>query len=192
MEGRGDLNRLHAVVDDLDLVPVLAQEHAKGIGPVEVVVRDEDAVSMWRLGGGGRRRGNTADLLPRPERRGQVNYELRALTSPRAVHLHRASVKPHEMLHEGETDPQSARGAIERGVDLHESVEDLREVLGRDANPVIPDADDGLSIAPRLVHAQPDVAVRRGKLRGIAQQVAEDLLETKGIRFQDHGFGGKG
>src|SRR5262249_41349072 len=106
--------------------------------------------------------------------------------------LYRASVKPHEMLHEGETDPQSARGAIERGVDLHESVEDLREVLGRDADLVIPHADDDLPVAPRFLHAQPDVTVRRGELRGIAQQVAEDLLETKGIRLQDHRLGGKG
>ena len=67
---------------------------------------------------------------------GSPNGSVTVNTAPGArsplVHLDRAAMQRHQLLHQREPDPRSRLGARERLVHLIEALEDVRQMLGRE------------------------------------------------------------
>ena len=92
-----------------------------------------------------------------------------------AVHLHQA-------LDQAQADAQPALGAVEAPLGLHEQVEDVRQLLGGDADARVPDPEHRAPPSRPAVSA--DVAARVGVLGGVVQQVVEDLLQPGRVGVQ--------
>ena len=96
---------------------------------------------------------------------------LDAVTRP-TVHL-------GEFLHDGEPDAQPAFRAGDRTLALREQLEHVGQLLGRDADAVVPHLDDDvLAFEPG---GQPDPAPALGVLGGVRQQVHDDLLDSRRV-----------
>ena len=95
----------------------------------------------------------------------------------------------HERLDQRQSQPQAAGGALERGVNLEEPIEDPADLLVSDANAVIDDADDGT--ASVRLDGQAHVAAPRRELGGVAQQVMNDLRQARGSAATTIGAVGK-
>ena len=88
----------------------------------------------------------------------------------------RAAVHLDELLDDRQPDAEPALGAGERAVPLGEELEHLGELLGRDADAPVPDADDDL-VRPRcgpMSRMWPAVLAVLGR---VVQQVHHHLLE---------------
>src|SRR5512135_2392590 len=82
---------------------------------------------------------------------GEADHELAPLALPGAGSGDAPVVHLDEAPHQGESDPESPLAAVERAVGLGEQVEDARQQLGRDADPVVAYPDHGgLSFATGL------------------------------------------
>ena len=122
-------------------------------------------------------------------RHGQVHDELAALAEPRAARLDVAAVHPDEVAHDRQPDAEPAARPVERRVALREEVEDEGQEIGRDADPRVPDPDrDAVALALRR---QPDGATPRRVLGGVAQQIADDLRQTRRIGVEAHRVAGQ-
>ena len=74
-----------------------------------------------------------------------------------------------QAAHQRQADAEPALCAAVRAIDLREHVEHRRELVGRDADAVVADGDDGAAVAPSA--AAPDVAAGVGVLGGVVEQV---------------------
>jgi hypothetical protein len=85
-------------------------------------------------------------------------------------------VEVHEALHHGEAQAHATLGAIEAAIDLGEELEHAVEHLARNADAAVPNAQKGvIAIA---VNVDAHRAALLGVLDGVADQVADDLLEA--------------
>src|SRR5581483_11872012 len=99
-----------------------------------------------------------------------------------AVHFDQAA-------YQGEPDAEPSLSPAVCAVPLGEQVEHLGQHVGRDAHAVVPHGQDGIrAVAPGR---EPDVAPRLGVLRGVVEQVGNDLRETYRIGVQDQRVGWK-
>jgi hypothetical protein len=97
----------------------------------------------------------------------------------------------HEAAREHEADAEPTRGVIQPMRATAEEVEDVPQVGGRDPDPIVHDAHDGLTF--RGDGRDPDLPARVRVGSGIVQQVREHLPQTdnvaidrqRGIRQRD-------
>ncbi|HBJ87525.1 MAG TPA: hypothetical protein DDZ88_27440 [Verrucomicrobiales bacterium] len=80
--------------------------------------------------------------------------------------------------------------AIQRTAALHEQIEDARQQLGGDADAVVTHGDDdlgrfGVCGAPG---AERDVGALAAVFAGVAEEIAQDLLQPRGVGIQKHRF----
>ena len=97
------------------------------------------------------------------------------------MRLDTAAVQQGEVLHQGQSDPETALRARPRARALDEDVEHVRQKLGRDSRAVVEHAHGRGPLVPFC--QQPDGAAAGGVLRSIRQQVAEDLREPRDVRI---------
>src|SRR5256714_2650953 len=171
---------------DGDFVSLEAQQSRERSRGIDVVVHDQYALRTAGLAcrrGDGFGRGNV--------RQRQPHDELAARAGAVASCLDRAAVQLDETAHQREPNAQTALGAVERGVPLHEDIEHAREGVRGDAVAVIADADPDLllPVIQRGVH--PDVPTVGRELDGVVHQVPDGLLQAHGIGEHHDGRGGE-
>src|SRR5690606_928671 len=101
--------------------------------------------------------------------------------------LHPPAVHLDDLLHDGEAEAEAAARARRGRVFLTETLEELREELGRDADPFV--AYDDLDTVARGVQHDLDPAALRRELDRVVHQVPHDLLQARRVAPQD-GSGG--
>ena len=131
--------------------------------------RDRSAATGLSTSSGSR----TRNSLPRP------GPSLRASTVPPCM-LDQAA-------HERQADAESALRSPRRSIDLHEHVEHLRQRVRRDADAVVLDADHRLAVL--AARADRDAAAVIGVLRGVVEQVGEDLRQPHRIAADEQRLG---
>ena len=120
-------------------------------------------------------------------RGGQADGELAPLAGAFALGGDAPAVHLDELLDERQADAEPAFGAGHRPVPLGEEVEDAGQQLGRDAHARVPDLDDDVvALAPGR---EPDAAPGVGILRGVRQEVDEDLLEPQRVGLEPQAAG---
>src|SRR5690606_18591986 len=109
----------------------------------------------------------------------EKDHELAPLAVPLAPRLDGPAVEMDEIPHQGEPDPKTAASAAVPSVDLGEHVEDPLQHLGRDSDPVVLHRDaDGSFVG---FDGEPDPTAWARVLRGVVEQVREDLCQSDGI-----------
>ena len=91
----------------------------------------------------------------------------------------RSAVQRDQVLHQREADAQAALRAIGRARRLLEQVEDPRQHLGGDADPVVLHGQDQLPVVRG--DAELDVAAGIGVAGGVGQQIGDHLREADRI-----------
>ena len=130
------------------------------------------ACFFWRFGA-------DASAFRRPAA-GQSYRERRALADARALRVHRAAMHPDQVVHDSQTQPETAMGARCAAVALTETFEHVRQEIRIDAASGIchDDLDEpGL----RAANGHLDTTACRREPHGIRQQVPDDLLQPAGI-----------
>src|SRR6266576_1035109 len=94
----------------------------------------------------------------------------------------------HQVLHDRQAEPGPAFLAGAAGVDAIESLENAREVLGRDARAGVADAQD--SVSAHALCDDADFAASRRVSQRIVVQVGEDLPQRFGIAVEGRGIRG--
>ena len=102
--------------------------------------------------------------------------EFGPVAQPLARDGDRAAVQLDQAMDERQADPQAALRPIQRLVRLDEEFEDVLLHLGRDPDARVADPQDGPVVLPG--QADRDPAPRLGVLRGVVQQVGDDLLQA--------------
>src|SRR5829696_7618623 len=120
-----------------------------------------------------------------------------------ALDVDRAPVQVHVLERDGQPEPGAAEGPGPVHVGAVEALEDVGQVLGRDALALVGDGDDHVTTTP--AHPDPDVALDRlveqaaevdldrlqvdhgGVEAADLQQVLEQVLEPLQLAFQQHG-----
>src|SRR4029077_15527103 len=78
---------------------------------------------------------------------GQTNGKLTSLPDAGTRRSHASPVQLHEVAHQCETDAEPRFGARRRLIRLLEQIEYVRLGVGRDTDPGVADASDGLTVA---------------------------------------------
>src|SRR3989449_6197261 len=113
-----------SVEGHLHLVTPALEHRGEALGRVLMVLHEEDIETAGgRAGRSGRRCGGELGK-PGRERR-QPRHELAALLEPGAPRLDSPAVQLDQRAYERESDAEPAARAVERGVALHEEVEDV-------------------------------------------------------------------
>ena len=115
------------------------------------------------------------------ERR-QAYLELAPVTEPLAARFDRSAVHLHHRLDQRQADAQPVARAFQGRVHLGEHLEEVRKLLGRDADAVVPHAHDHLRAF--VGDRQPDVAAPVGELARVVEQVADHLRQPRGVGAQ--------
>ncbi len=84
-----------------------------------------------------------------------------------------------QAANESQADSEAAAGAVERMVGLHEKIEDLVLHVGRDADSVVAYLQHGAPV--QGTQRDGDPATGLGVLRGVGEQVRDDLFEPRGV-----------
>ena len=98
----------------------------------------------------------------------------------------RSAVELDQAAHDGQSDAESALGAIERLVGLRKEIEDGRRQIVGNADPVVAHTKDHFGAVP--LDRELDAAPFIGVLRGVVQQVPQDLRETRGVGMHPERF----
>ena len=151
---------------------------ARGVAAVRLGVRP-CASWAWRSPPS-RRRAPSARSSRRRRGRRQADRDRRAVADPRCGG-DRAAMGRDDLARDEQPEPQTGRPLrmAQPGIGLEHD----RQVLGRDAVPVVPDVDD--REAARAADRDVDPARATGVLDGVRQQVQEDLLEAAGVATHD-------
>src|SRR5690606_29988011 len=162
---------LSRAVNRLDFVTVELENETQARGRIAIVVDDEHAPSGPR--GCGLLR---LARMRAARRERQLDDELAASSEAGALRPDRAVMERHELSAQREADPDSA-AARARAVlgHLAEHLEHVVELIHRDAVAVVLDADDRGVVLDS--GRDPDRAADLGVLRGVAEQVAENLSQ---------------
>ena len=96
-------------------------------------------------------------------------------------------MQPHQFLHEGQADARAFVRAGARVGDAVEALEEVRQLVCRDARPGV--AHPKRHVIPTPGQADSDLA-REGKLEGVREQVEDDLLPHVAIHVDGFGNGG--
>ncbi len=99
-----------------------------------------------------------------------------------AVDLNRAALQLDEFLHERKADADALAGPA--GITLIEAVEDVRELIARDAGARVRDNDFGRILRDGAADADGDGAAARRELERVGEQVVDDLLDHLAIEIQ--------
>ena len=91
----------------------------------------------------------------------------------------RAAVQHHQLAGECQTDAEAAAAPRPRAIGLREQVEHALELLGGDTNTAVAHAND--DVATLAAHRQPDFRIGRAVLRGVVEQVTDDLRQADRI-----------
>ena len=168
----------------VDVVAGQLQQHREAVCRVPVVVHDQNATwdALTRVG---RQRARAAGPA-RPGQQRQTHNELTALTDTRAAGFDCAAVHFHQILDQGQTEPQPAARALQRRIDLREHLEDSAKLVGGDADARVPDSDDRLLAF--LLDREPDATALVGELAGVVQEVAHHLSQPDRVAVDVHGI----
>ena len=119
----------------------------------------------------------------------QPEGEARAAAQAFRVRAHPSAVQLRERTHNREPEPEPAVLPRRRAVGLPETVEDVRQKLGRDAYPRIRHLYQRLAaFGP---HARRDAPALRRELDGVRQEVPDDLLKAERRTLHDDGARGE-
>ena len=121
---------------------------------------------------------------------GKAHDELAPLPGPGARNRDRPAMQLDQTSHERQSDPEPAPRTIQRMVRLHEEIEDVFLHLGRDADPGVSHSQHGLVALSR--QRERDLAAGLGVLRGVVQQVRDDLLQAGRVAFDRGRLGREG
>ena len=148
-------------------------EEAQHLGRIDVVIDDLDAQRPPGAGRGGFRfvRGD-------PCRRGggKPDFHFGALAHAGAAHVDPAVVHFNQPVCERQADAQTAGRSIENVPFLVKHLEQVRERLGRDADPGVADAQ--YRVTAFHVRGHRDLSTARRELHRIVQHVREHLYEA--------------
>src|SRR6185503_19272183 len=114
--------------------------------------------------------------------RGQADLDLAALALTLAGCGHGPAVCLHEPPHETQPYAEPSVEARGRTIALGEHLEDPLHHLGRDSDPVVPDADYERPVLRSRIEADP-AAVRR-ELGRVPEEVRENLGEPRAVAVQ--------
>ncbi len=112
----------------------------------------------------------------------ETNREFGAAAKSIAAHVDRSIVHLDQRLHERQADAETVARSLQRRIHLREHLEEIRQMLGGNADPVIAHADNRLLAL--VLDRQPDVTVLVGELASVVQQVADNLRQPRGIGMQ--------
>ena len=87
--------------------------------------------------------------------------------------------------HQAQSQPQSPATATERAVGLREGFEDPSQIACRNADSVVTDGEHGF--IPLLFEGESDLSARFGVFGGILQQIADYLVQSVRIAFDEDG-----
>ena len=172
LESEGRLDALQPIRRHMNLV-ALQFEHVLEHGRRVLVVLDDqhatlgDVVQRARL---------HMDGLGRQRQR---HDELRPLPLAFALRSDSAAVKLDQALHQRQPEAETAARTVKTRVRLHERLEHPVHEVGRDADAIVADADDGL-VSPSLERHQ-HMTARVGELAGVPEQVSEHLRQSLSI-----------
>jgi hypothetical protein len=93
-------------------------------------------------------------------------------------------VQLHQRLHQHEPDADAALGAVQRRAHLREHAEQAGQMLAGDPDAVVTHRDR--EPVPLALRGEQDAAAGIGVLRGVGQQIADDLRQSRGVRVQPH------
>src|SRR5262249_36957052 len=108
----------------------------------------------------------------------QADQEFTSLPRPVAAGADRAAVHLDQAAHDREPDTQSDL-VIARRLELRKQIENMRELIRRDADAVIAHPD--LHFRTPLLRTQGNPAAAPGVLSGVAQYVADCLSEAQRV-----------
>src|SRR5581483_11666257 len=108
--------------------------------------------------------------------KGKLHVERAAQAWACASYGDSSAVQLDQALDQRQADAQATLGAIEPAVGLGEQVEHMRQQVRGDTHAVVLHPDARPSIEP--CQGQHDFAAFLGELRGVAEQVADDLYQT--------------
>src|SRR5262245_49336788 len=91
----------------------------------------------------------------------------------------------HQLLGDGESQPQPAVSAVEAALGLAERLEYERKEIGRDPRPGV--GDDDFDVCAVATKRSDDPAVLARKLDGVRQKIPEDLLQPRGVCPEEAG-----
>ncbi len=109
----------------------------------------------------------------------QMNRHLCTPAGTVASGCHSPSVHVHEPAHERQADAKTSRRPIEAAIGVREQIEHLRQRLRRDARTIVRNAEHGL--VTLAFGAELDAATLGRELRGIVQDIRDDLRQTREI-----------
>ena len=118
--------------------------------------------------------------------RRQTHGEYAAAASASGRRLHRAAVKLDEPANEGEANAESGPPLTPPLHPLHEQVEDSRQQLRLNPDPVVLYRHD--DVGAIVLDPNRDRSARRRVLHGVAEQVHDHLLDAVGIRIDPRGL----
>jgi hypothetical protein len=114
---------------------------------------------------------------------GQPHDELGPPPNPLAASIDPAVVHLDQPPHKRQPDPQPALCLLQRPIHLTEHVEDVGQLVGRDADAGVLDRHH--HVAPLPLGGQPDLAPTVVVLGGVVQQVGEHLSEPGRVGVHD-------
>ena len=114
----------------------------------------------------------------------QVHDELAAAAQSLAANLDAPAVQRHQPLDQRQADAEAAFGAIDGRIHLREHREQARHHFCGETDAVVADGNHQLGILQARIELDASFGIR--VLRGIGEQVADDLREPQRIRLQPH------
>src|SRR4029450_8536053 len=109
----------------------------------------------------------------------QTNDEFTALAGSTTVRANVAAMQIDQSPHQREPYPETSLGASQRRVHLGEEVEDIVQSLRGNSGAAVENPDHAVLRLPR--ERDRDRSIRRRVLPGVAQQVADHLLQPERI-----------
>src|SRR6185437_1978014 len=150
------------------------EHHAESLAGVAIVL-DEENAPRRSCEPGARLRG----LNGRWDDARYLDGERAPPTWPVAGGADAAAMQLDEPTHQSEADAETALSAVEGALALHEGLEDLRQQLGRNAEPIVAHTKHGLAVPGAECH--PDYTARRRVLDRVRQYVGNDLIDAHRI-----------
>src|ERR1043166_5844544 len=161
------LERLHSVVCARHFMTQHLEHHRETDRRISIVVRNENAMSCCRLLRFVIRFHFAVRLRNDHER--QPHDELSALSRPVATHFNTAAVHLHQLTNQRQTNSQPTLRTLDGAIDLHEDVEDVRQLVRRNSDTRVAHSDDDLIAL--LLRLKPDLASFFTVFRGVVKQV---------------------
>src|SRR6266436_466532 len=101
---------------------------------------------------------------------------------PRALHFNFTAMSFNQMSYDRQSQPESTLRPSSRTIGLSETIENVRQKLLAEADPVIGDPDSYLRVFP--FGGDCDLSAFRCELDRVSKKIPEDLLQPVGVSQQ--------